>query len=78
MATIVKIEKQYRDLIEKTLMDSRYAFRFYTMEQNGQLLQCEIDSDSPSVLWHLGKMCGHAITHQFWSDDVSKLREGLK
>lgn len=75
--TLIKIPKAERDIIERKLMDCRYSPVFYTIENNDGLLLCEIDSDDPAILWHLGKMCGQAIIHKSWSDDVEKLRRSL-
>lgn len=64
--TLVKIDKADKEVVEKTLAGCLVSCRFYTIENNELMLQCEIDSDSPSVLWSLGKMTGMQIIHDAW------------
>lgn len=71
MATLVTIEKRHRDIIEKQLIECQYVPKFYTVEHNDQLLVCEIESDSPGILWSLGKICGHAITQGIWEQPLN-------
>lgn len=75
MATRVKIEKRHMDTIDKQLRECQYVPKFYTVEHNDQLLVCEIDEDNPGILWSLGKICGHALTHEVWAQDVNKLKQ---
>lgn len=58
---IVKISSTEKDVIEKSMLEVGYQVKFYTMENNPNLVQCEIPCDDPNLMWHLGKMCGHAI-----------------
>jgi hypothetical protein len=60
--TIVKVIKSDKEIITKTLLEAGIGVTFYTMENNDNILQAEIDCDDPGQLWHLGKMTGHSIS----------------
>lgn len=66
MATLVKIPKDEKDAVARTLADCNVTHAFYTIEANENLLVCEINEDSPSIMWTLGKMVGIRSTNDGW------------
>jgi len=60
--TLVKVPTDQRDCIAKEMADFGYTVRFYTIENNPDVMQLEIDESDPVILFYLGKACGSAIT----------------
>jgi hypothetical protein len=65
--TLIKIDKADRDTLAKFCAECMIPCRFYTVESNDNLLQAEVDSDSPRILYGLGKMVGMAKIAEFTS-----------
>jgi hypothetical protein len=59
--TIIKIRKEDKDVIAKTLADVYVDVIFYPVENDESIVQAEIFRDDPGIMWLLGKMAGHAL-----------------
>jgi len=53
--TLLKIDKRDRDCFHKVCIDHNLPVNFYTMEENDNMLLAEVDTDSASVCFHLGR-----------------------
>jgi hypothetical protein len=71
--TIVKIEKDQKDIVAKIAAEFNIGCQFFTMENNDRLLQAQFDTDNQVSLFHLGKGIGHAVTCQDWCNSINKI-----
>lgn len=58
--SIVKVRASDKKVIEETLLPFNVVPRFYTIENNEDLLQMELDGDSPVAVWYLAWACGYS------------------
>jgi hypothetical protein len=56
--TIVKITKADRDKLARCCAECSIPCYFYSIENNDNMLQAEIESTSPVILFNIGKMLG--------------------
>lgn len=77
MTTIIKIDKSEKDTIAKLLVEHCLTHSFYTIENNDLMLQCAIETDSPVVMYHLGRTIGSTIMHDIWTRDITAFRAKL-
>lgn len=52
---IIKIDAVEKDLVSETLLKLGLKFRFFTIENNPLLLQCEVDDISAACAFHIGR-----------------------
>lgn len=69
--TLIKIDKNDRDLLARFCTECLLPYRFYTVEANDNLLLCEVETDSKDILFSLGKMVGMAKIHAEWTKPVN-------
>lgn len=58
--TIVKIAKREKDIVARTLAQLNVSVNFYTMENNSEMLQAEIDCNDPGAMYHIGRAISYA------------------
>jgi hypothetical protein len=71
--TIVKIDKENKDRLARLAADCHIGVTFYTIENNDLLILAEIDTSNGQILFGLGKMLGHDITNDSWSEGLRKI-----
>lgn len=53
--TLLKIDKRERDTFHRICIEHNIPVNFYTMEENESMLLAQVDTDSQSVCFHLGR-----------------------
>lgn len=68
-STLIKILTREKDTVAKAMAEVGMPVKFFTMENNTGLVQCEIECDEPGLMFLFGKICGHAVA----MDQVDKM-----
>lgn len=58
ITTILTIQKEDRDTIEKVCAVADTQCRFFTNESNDQLLMVEFNESDPGIMYRIGAMVG--------------------
>lgn len=64
--TIVKIDAADKDITAQMIAERNIECKFYTIEQVPGMLQCEIFTTDPGIMWHLGKIVGMKVTEEIF------------
>jgi hypothetical protein len=78
MTHLLKIAKSKRDIVAAAAAECSVPVRFFTIENNEDLLQVEFTTSLPNELWYLGLSVGMKISQAIFDNAINTTFKAVK